>query len=187
MKGLMRVPLVVGVLGLGMVACGDDGGGGGGAEKQSKSKSRKGKKSKAGDVEEELAAETEESVDIFIPIDDGVSYAYNPIGKRDPFRSFFKTAGPESITSPTPLQRFEVDQYQLVGIVWGITNARAMVQDPSEVGHVIEVGTYIGKNWGKVTQINSDSVVITEEYQTIDGELVTNQIVMELPFEDVEQ
>ena len=113
-------------------------------------------------------------------------YSYNPIGKRDPFRSFFKTAGPEAITSPTPLQRFEVDQYVLVGVVWGISPAKAMVQDPVQVGHVVEAGTYIGKNWGKVTQINSDSIVVTEEYQTIDGELVTNQIVMQLPLEDVE-
>ena len=55
------------------------------------------------------------------------------------------------------------------------------------MGHVIEVGTYIGKNWGKVTQINSGSVIITEEYQTIDGELVTNQIVLELPVEELTQ
>ncbi|HJN75724.1 MAG TPA: pilus assembly protein PilP [Myxococcota bacterium] len=185
MKRFLLIPLVFGLLGLGMVACGDDGGG---ATEKTERKGRKGKKgTEVAEVEEEPSEEEEESGDIFIPIDDGVSYAYNPIGKRDPFRSFFKTAGPESISSPTALQRFEVDQYQLVGIVWGITNARAMVQDPSQVGHVIEVGTYIGKNWGKVTQINSDSVVITEEYQTIDGELVTNQIVMELPFDDVEQ
>ncbi|MCP4808902.1 MAG: pilus assembly protein PilP [Proteobacteria bacterium] len=173
--------LLVGSIGFGLVACGDeevveeaaeDG------EKKS-GKKKRGKRGAEDDAEIEPLA-----MDAFVG---DVDYAYNPIGKRDPFRSFFKTAGPESITSPTPLQRFEVDQYQLVGIVWGITSPRSMVQDPEGIGHVIEVGTYIGKNWGKVTQINSDSVVITEEYQTIDGELVTNQIVMELPFEDVEQ
>ncbi len=111
-------------------------------------------------------------------------FAYNPIGKRDPFRSFFRSGPDRSIASPTPLQRFEVDQYKLVGIVWGISNPRSMVEDPESTGHVIEVGTYIGKNWGKVTQINSGSVIITEEYQTIDGELVTNQIVLELPVEE---
>ena len=114
-------------------------------------------------------------------------FAYNPIGKRDPFRSFFRSGPDRSIASPTPLQRFEVDQYHLVGIVWGINNPRAMVEDPEAMGHVIEVGTYIGKNWGKVTQINSGSVIITEEYQTIDGELVTNQIVLELPVDELTQ
>jgi len=178
MTRFMWIPLAFGLVALGTSCSGDEGGG-------QKKERKKGKKAKA-DTPEGETADADAADDMMIPIDDGLSYAYNPIGKRDPFRSFFKTAGPESITSPTPLQRFEVDQYSLVGIVWGITNARAMVQDPSQVGHVIEVGTYIGKNWGKVTQINSDSVVITEEYQTIDGELVTNQIVMELPFDDVE-
>jgi len=119
--------------------------------------------------------------------DEASDFAYNPIGKRDPFRSFFHSGPDRTISSPTPLQRFEVDEYRLVGIVWGISNPRAMVEDPENVGHVIEVGTYIGKNWGKVTQINSGSVIITEEYQTIDGELVTNEIVLELPVEEFSQ
>lgn len=120
-------------------------------------------------------------------VEDLDDFAYNPIGKRDPFRSFFRSGPDRSIASPTPLQRFEVDQYHLVGIVWGINNPRAMVEDPEAMGHVIEVGTYIGKNWGKVTQINSGTVIITEEYQTIDGELVTNQIVLELPVDELTQ
>jgi Tfp pilus assembly protein PilP len=45
----------------------------------------------------------------------------------------------------------------------------------------MEIGTYIGKNWGKVTQITSTEVVVTEEYQTIDGELVVNPIRMTMP------
>ena len=174
--------LLIGSVGLGLVACGGDEP----AAEEGAGKKKRGKKNKKDETVEVIADEDIEPLAIDAFVGD-VDYAYNPIGKRDPFRSFFKTAGPESITSPTPLQRFEVDQYQLVGIVWGITSPRSMVQDPEGIGHVIEVGTYIGKNWGKVTQINSDSVVITEEYQTIDGELVTNQIVMELPFEDVEQ
>jgi Tfp pilus assembly protein PilP len=31
----------------------------------------------------------------------------------------------------------------------------------------MEIGTYIGKNWGKVTQIQSDVVVVTEEYEAM--------------------
>jgi Tfp pilus assembly protein PilP len=45
----------------------------------------------------------------------------------------------------------------------------------------MEIGTYIGKNWGKVTQINSSEVVVTEEFQTMEGELVVNNINMTLP------
>ena len=110
------------------------------------------------------------------------SYAYNPIGKRDPFRSFLASGERSDDDLPTtPLQRYEVDQYQLVGIVWGIERPRALVQDPEGVGHVMEVGTYIGKNWGKVTRINAAEVVVTEEYQDIRGNLIVNDIRLALP------
>ena len=49
------------------------------------------------------------------------------------------------------------------------------------MGHVLELGTYIGKNWGKVTQITSGEVIVTEEYQTLDGELVVNPQTLNLP------
>jgi len=111
------------------------------------------------------------------------SYVYNPIGKRDPFRSFLNFARRDDRNSDRlgPLQKYEIDQYRLVGIIWGIDRPRALVQDPNGIGHVAETGTYIGKNWGKVTQITQSEVVITEEYQTIDGELVVNNINLTLP------
>ncbi len=109
-------------------------------------------------------------------------YVYNPIGLRDPFRTFLSFAdGSRDDTPRTPLQAHDIEQYQLVGIIWGVDRPRALVQDPEGTGHVMEIGTYIGKNWGKVTQINSNEVVVTEEYQTIDGELVVNNISMTLP------
>jgi type IV pilus assembly protein PilP len=110
-------------------------------------------------------------------------YVYNPIGKRDPFRAFLSLGGRgvEDDTPRTPLQRYEIDEYRLVGIIWGIDRPRALVEDPDSVGHVMEIGTYIGKNWGKVTQITASEVVVTEEYQTIDGELVVNPIRLALP------
>ncbi len=113
-----------------------------------------------------------------------VEYVYNPIGKRDPFRTFIATAEEEEIRSPTPLQRYELEQYQLTGIVWGVDRPRALVEDPEGMGHVIELGTYIGKKWGKVTQITSNQLVVTEEYLTPDGALVVNPIEIKLKYEE---
>lgn len=120
-----------------------------------------------------------------IAIEAQADYIYNPIGKRDPFRSFLSFGRTSDDDTPrTPLQKYEIDQYSLVGIVWGVDRPRALVQDPSGVGHVMEIGTYIGKNWGKVTQISANQVVVTEEYQTIDGELVVNPINLTLPVDE---
>jgi hypothetical protein len=40
---------------------------------------------------------------------------YNPIGKRDPFRSFVRGRLDEEIRSPTPLQRYDIDQLAGIG------------------------------------------------------------------------
>ena len=172
------------LLALALFALGCDDGGTANPPERAQGKSKS--KSKAGAAEEAAAeaAEGSEGVEGAAG-SDGADYSYNPIGKRDPFRSFISGPRDEEIRSPTPLQKYEIDQYALVGIVWGIDHPRAMVADPERVGHVIELGTYIGKNWGKVTQITSNEVIVTEEYQTIDGELVTNQVTMALPVEDL--
>ena len=108
-------------------------------------------------------------------------WSYNPIGMRDPFRSFFVGRQEEDIRSPTPLQRYEIEQLVLQGIVWGVDRPLALVADPEGAHHMVERGTYIGRHWGKVTEITSHSIVITEEYQNDDGELLTDQQVMSLP------
>jgi type IV pilus assembly protein PilP len=109
-------------------------------------------------------------------------FVYNPIGKRDPFRTFLtKENEDENGPARTDLQKYDIDQYKLVGIVWGNERPRALVQDPTGEGFVMEIGTYIGKNWGKVTQIQSDVVVVTEEYEAMDGRLIVNPIHLKLP------
>lgn len=108
-----------------------------------------------------------------------VAYAYSPIGKRDPFRSFFEEfqneAGGDELTE---LQRYEVDQLKLVGIVTGRATPYAMVEDPNAKGHTLTRGTLIGKNWGRVATITPECVVIKEEYRDYTGRKVTNSISM---------
>mgnify|MGYP001209562067 CR=1 FL=1 len=105
-------------------------------------------------------------------------YSYNPNNKRDPFQSFLVTASEDSLLDNiprTPLQKYEVGQYSLTGIIFGIERPRAMVEDPDGIGHVLEVGTYMGTKWGKVESIGDGVVVVTEELQTVDGQLVVKR------------
>lgn len=129
---------------------------------------------KASTVDESLLQEAPRTSD----------YSYNSIGKRDPFRSFFVEAGGDvdPDTGPrTPLQLFDIDQYKLTGVVWNVPQPRGMVQGPDGVGYVVEIGTLIGKNWGKVTQISPEEIVVTEEYRDpIENELIVNEIKMQL-------
>lgn len=116
--------------------------------------------------------------------DPEAKYSYPPIGKRDPFRSFI-VKGPSANASAEaagPLQKHEIDQYKLAGIVWNVDEPRALVEDPEGQGHVVTLGTIIGKNWGKVTQIKPEELVITEEYRDpIENELIIHEVTMRLP------
>ncbi|MDP2312509.1 MAG: pilus assembly protein PilP [Pseudomonadota bacterium] len=111
-------------------------------------------------------------------------YFYNPAGKRDPFQSFLKREDPVSVVeNAPPLQRWDVDKYLLRGVIWDTSSPRALLVDPEGMGHSIRPGTYVGRNWGKVTSISEGCVVVTEEYQTLDGELVVNPVTVCFPTE----
>lgn len=113
-------------------------------------------------------------------------YYYNPAGKRDPFQGFVpKTPGgrppPTAVDGGPPLQRWDVDKFVLRGIIWNTQSPRAVLVDPDGLGHVVRVGTYVGRNWGKVTSITQTGLVVTEEYQNIEGELIVNPVSVRFP------
>jgi type IV pilus assembly protein PilP len=115
------------------------------------------------------------------PQRDDDDYRYNPIGKRDPYRPFFPTTPRIDSCDPDgdPVQCFAVEQLKLTGVVWG-EHPRALLEDPSGGSHVVELGSYVGKHWGRVTHIEAGSVVITEEYLTPDEQLVVQPIRLRL-------
>lgn len=118
--------------------------------------------------------------------DERLSYSYNPIGKRDPFRSFIDNTvvTPPEGGEETPLQKYEIDQYKLVGIIWGNENPIAMVEDPDGMGYFLQRDTLIGRNWGKVVRISPNDVIVAEEYRDFEGKLIVNEIPLKLPTED---
>lgn len=114
-------------------------------------------------------------------------YNYNPIGKRDPFRSFLADElAPDTRKVVTPLQRYDLDQLKIIGIIWGISSPRAMVTSPDGKGYVVQKGTLIGKNWGKVSRITQDEVIISEEYRDFEGKLIVTEVPLKLPKDEAQ-
>lgn len=106
-------------------------------------------------------------------------YYYNPAGKRDPFQGFLQRQARPDGDGPKdgpPLQRWDIDKFALTGVIWDTQAPRALLVDPEGIGHSVRLGTYVGRNWGKVSSISQEGVVVTEEYQTLDGELVVNPV-----------
>lgn len=110
-----------------------------------------------------------------------VSYQYTSNSKRDPFLSFLGgTTGPDGPTNPKPLQKYAVDKFRLTAIIWGIERPRAVLEDPEGIGHVIELGSYVGPNWGKVETIDEDVVIVSEERTVGDGQIAYNKLELRL-------
>ncbi len=105
---------------------------------------------------------------------------------RDPFRSFAKQFAEErqgQVESQRKviLEQYSIDQLKLIGIITRIHPARAMMVDPSGIGHVIQRGQFIGKpevvqtakgvgasyevNW-RVDRIRPGDVVLVREDPT---------------------
>ena len=114
------------------------------------------------------------------------AYVYNPVGKRDPFRSPEAEPATQAAINAScnePLCRFDVDQLTLVAVVSGDANPLAMVQDPAGRGYFVRRNTRVGRQGGKVTQIMSDAVVITEYFTTPDGKTTANPVTLAIKSE----
>lgn len=107
-------------------------------------------------------------------------WTYNPAGKRDPFAAIYgptvEPGGPEV----TGMFRWTPEQLVVTGVLDSASGPRAMVVDPEGTAYVLQPGSYVGKNWGKVTAISEEGVVVTTEYRSREGELVLNATVMRL-------
>ncbi len=91
----------------------------------------------------------------------------------------------------TPLEKMDVSQLKLVGIIRSGGGNKALVQDASGKGYVLNKGTFIGANSGFVTQITKNKVIIEEEEddETIDTDgLVTirqRELVLQKPVGEI--
>jgi len=106
---------------------------------------------------------------------------YNPEGKIDPFASLFKTAkttakdeenqkdGEVICISHTPLQKIDLGQLKLAGIIRAPGGNRAMVEEATGRGYVVKKDTFIGINCGRVAQILKDRIIVNEPLLPVDS------------------
>ncbi len=96
---------------------------------------------------------------------------------RDPFRSFAKMFRARPLDAPQRtviMPTMGIDELQLIAIVSGVANPRAMFLDGARVGYAVERGDYIGR--GETVQTGGEdgiSVVLNWRVDRIrDGEVV---------------
>jgi len=99
-------------------------------------------------------------------------YTYISEGKRDPFLPLSGINDSGTTIGPMfPLQRFDLDQLKLVGIIWDVKNPKAMIMDPNGKSYVVKANERIGRTSGYVARIREGELVIVESFTGNDGKV----------------
>jgi len=104
---------------------------------------------------------------------------YDSQGKIDPFESLIQEKPVEIRTQVderpkrilTPLEKIGLSQIRLVAIIIMKNRQIAMVEEANGKGYEVGIGTYIGKNQGKVSEIKDSSILIKELIKDYKGRL----------------
>ncbi len=104
-------------------------------------------------------------------------FRYDPTGKPDPFKSYLKQIQlVEDTDALSPLERFDLSQLTVTGIIWATKEARALVEDPTGKGYIVAEGAGIGKNKGRVVRIDDNRVVVKETYVDFHNTATTKEV-----------
>jgi Tfp pilus assembly protein PilP len=101
---------------------------------------------------------------------------------RDPFRPMTLRAKVQTRVREnlSPLERFDLSQLKLVGIISDIKEPRALVEDNTGLGYVVKVGTPIGNNDGKIKAIRSNEIIVEEIYPDAYGKPTKHEVGMKI-------
>lgn len=122
---------------------------------------------KGSEADAAAAAEVEKQEDL--------SYTYNAVNRRDPFKTYFDelTQNEQSDQSNlTELQKIDLDKLRLVAVVVGTATPMAMVEDTAGRGHTVKIGTLVGKRLGQVKHIRRGEIVVQEEFRDFTGKRI---------------
>lgn len=118
----------------------------------------------------------------------GIPPMYDPTGKIDPFEPLFREKpvlarkNKRIKRAPrTPLERLDLSQLKLVGIILAASGNRALVEEASGKGYVIRKGTYIGTNGGQIVKIQKEIITVEEKFEDIYGKIKTRKRELKLP------
>lgn len=118
------------------------------------------------------------------------TYFYDPTNKIDPFKSFIvvrrELEEKEQEKPKTYLETLDISQVSISAIVLGSKGNWALVRDSKGDGHVIKVGTLIGRKNGRVKSILEKEVIVTESYKDIRGREIIKDVSIKLPSTEID-
>lgn len=107
-------------------------------------------------------------------------FIYDPKNRKDPFKPYVEIDSLDQgeMQGPLlPLQRFDLNEIHLVGIIWDVGSPRAMFLDPTNTVHIIGKNERIGRNNGYIAMIREGEVVIVEATRKEDEVIYTTTVM----------
>lgn len=114
---------------------------------------------------------------------------YDPAGRTDPFIALISD---KPVYTPvqkdkqirrkptTPLEKIDLSQLRLVGVIRAPSGNKAIVQEATGKGYIIQKGTYIGTHSGSVVKILKDRVIVEEQVEDLLGKLTIQEKELKL-------
>jgi type IV pilus assembly protein PilP len=99
------------------------------------------------------------------------SFTYSAGELRDPFVATVdieeqdtKTSllNPDTSRPRQPLENFPLDTLSMVGILEQNEQHWGLIKDPQNTVHRVQIGNYMGKSEGRITEINESAVFLVE-------------------------
>jgi type IV pilus assembly protein PilP len=113
--------------------------------------------------------------------DASLAFSYDPEGKPDPFKSYVRQlVAIQEADLSSPLQKFDLSQLAVTGIIWANEKPRALIEDPTGKGYVVQTGAAIGKNRGRIVHIGDNRVTVKETYVDSADQATTTEVDMYL-------
>jgi type IV pilus assembly protein PilP len=101
------------------------------------------------------------------------TFLYSASGEQDPFKSLDSMTmapvederaidNPLGDRNPEALEQYPLDTLRYVGQLTTDGRDWAIVTSPDLIVHRVKVGNYLGQNYGRITAIQEDKILITE-------------------------
>lgn len=104
-------------------------------------------------------------------------YTYDPKSRRDPFQSLTRMVKADKTRAELPpLQRVQLSDLKLLGIMWGGYGYYGLVQTPDGKGYTVKEGMLMGTNNGVIATITDKAIIVSEPSIDIMGKKSTKDV-----------
>ncbi|MDN0074812.1 pilus assembly protein PilP [Crenobacter sp. SG2303] len=113
-------------------------------------------------------------------------YRYRPDGLLSPFDPQKLLLAQRQANAPDfrrprePLEHYELDKLQMVGGIRRSNEAYGLVRTPDGSVYRVQLGSYVGANFGRVQRIREDGIELIETVEDLNGDWVQRLATLRL-------